>query len=34
MDIEMIYFLFAVTSGQDYFCLFIVFNLIHSLKIM
>ena len=22
------------TSGQDYHCLFIVFNLIHSLKIM
>ena len=34
MGIEIFSFLFAVTSGQDYYCLFIVFNLIHSLRIM
>ena len=34
MDIEIFSFIFAVVSGQDYDCLFIVFNLIHSLMIM
>ena len=34
MEIEIISFLFAVISGQDYYCLFIVLNLIHSLRIM
>ena len=34
MDIEIFSFLFAVTSGQDYYCLWVVFNLIYSLRIM
>ena len=32
--IEIFSFPFAVTSGQDYYCIFIVFNLIHSLRII
>ena len=34
MDIEIFSLLLSVTSGQDYYCLFIVFNRIHSLRIM
>ena len=34
MDIEIFSLLLAVTSGQDYYCLSIVFNLIHSVRVM
>ena len=34
MDIEIFSFLFAVTSGQAYYYLFIVFNRIHSVRII
>ena len=34
MDIEIFSLLLAVTSGQDYYGLCIVFKLIHSLRIM
>ena len=34
MDIKIFSLLLAVTSGQDYYCLIIVSNLIHSLRIM
>ena len=34
MDIEIFSFLITVTSCQHLYCLFIVFNLIHALRIM